>query len=125
MPEDVSALKAEVLTVPEFMRQAGLVHEEGERMLDFALDRWLKKPEGGVLFFYFSTVDLCSHMLWRHGDTAHPHHDPAFAAQSSEAWTKRAGSTWKDSIYDLYIEMDRVVGKLRERTPPDVTLIVM
>ncbi|HTF88185.1 MAG TPA: alkaline phosphatase family protein [Planctomycetota bacterium] len=125
MPEDVSALKAEVLTVPEFMRQADLVHHEGERMLDYALDHYLKKPEGGFLFFYFSTVDLCSHMMWRHGDVNHPHHDPVIAAQSSEEWTKRAGSTWKDSIFDLYIEMDRVVGHLRDRLPQDVTLIVM
>src|SRR6185503_13253057 len=68
---------------------------------------------------------LCCHMLWRHGDEKHPYHDPVIAAQSSEEWTKRAGSTWKDSIFDLYIEMDRVVGHLRERLPQDVTLIVM
>ncbi|HUR27954.1 MAG TPA: alkaline phosphatase family protein [Planctomycetota bacterium] len=125
MPEDVSALKAEVLTTPEFMQQAELVHEEGERMLDYALDRYLQKPEGGFLFFYFSTVDLCSHMMWRHADTKHPHHDPVLAAQSSEAWTKRAGSTWKDTLDDLHIEMDRALGRLIERLPPDVTLIVM
>jgi predicted AlkP superfamily phosphohydrolase/phosphomutase len=125
MPEDVSALKAEVLTDPEFMQQADLVHHEGVRMLDYALDRYLKKPEGGFLFFYFSTVDLCCHMMWRHGDLKHPHHDAAIAAQSSEWWTKRPGSTWKDVIADLYIEMDRVVGQLRERLPQDVTLIVM
>lgn len=125
MPEDVNALKSEVLSVPEFMHQAELVEHEGEHMLDYALDRYLKKPEGGFLFFYFSTIDLCSHMLWRHGDVKHPHHDPVIAAQSSEWWTKRAGSTWKDAIFDLYIEMDRVVGQLRNRLPPDVTLIVM
>jgi len=125
MPEDVGALKAEVLSVPEFMQQADLVHREGERMLDYALDRYVKKPEGGFLFFYFSTVDLCSHMMWRHHDGAHPHHDAEFAAQSSEAWSKRAGSTWKDSVFDLYMRMDVVLGQLRERLPADVTLIVM
>ncbi len=125
MPEDVSALKSEVLSVPEFMQQASLVHHEGERMLDYALDRYVKKPEGGFLFFYFSTVDLCCHMMWRHGDVKHPHHEPKIAAESSEAWTKRAGSTWKDTVFDLYIEMDRVLGHLRERLPADATLIVM
>ncbi len=125
MPEDVNALKSEVLTVPEFMQQANLVHREGERMLDYALDHYLKKPEGGFLFFYFSTIDLCGHMMWRHTDTTHPHHDPTLAAQSSEGWTQRAGSTWKDTTYDLYIEMDRVLGHLRKRLPLDATLIVM
>ncbi len=113
----------------QFLRQHPfidiVVHNEGERMLDYALDRYVKKPEGGFLFFYFSTVDLCCHMMWRHFDEKHPHYDPAIAAQSSEWWTKRAGSTWKDSVFDLYIEMDRVLGHLRERLPPDATLIVM
>jgi predicted AlkP superfamily phosphohydrolase/phosphomutase len=94
-------------------------------MLQYALDRWLANKRGGFLFFYFSTVDLCGHMLWRHSDERHPHHDAPFAASSSEPWTKRAGSTWKDSIVDLYLGMDRVLGDLAARLPPDATLIVM
>jgi predicted AlkP superfamily phosphohydrolase/phosphomutase len=125
MPEDVGAIKSEVLSVPEFMEQAGLVHSEGERMLDYALDHYLKKPEGGFLFFYFSTVDLCCHMMWRHHDEGHPHHDAALAAQSSEAWSQRQGSTWKDTVFDLYMQMDVVLGHLRERLPAEATLIVM
>lgn len=125
MPEDVGALKAEVLSVPEFMHQADLVHREGERMLDYALDRYLAKPEGGFLFFYFSTVDLCGHMMWRLHDPTHPHHDAALAAADSQAWSKRPGSTWKDTIFDLYMQMDVVLGQLRDRLPADATLIVM
>lgn len=125
MPEDVNALKREVISVPEFMQQAHLVQDEAERMLDFALERYLAKPEGGFLFFYFSGVDLCSHMLWRHFDDEHPHHDAAFAAQDSSAWSRRPGSTWKDVIYDLYMEMDPVVGRLRAKIGEDTTLIVM
>jgi predicted AlkP superfamily phosphohydrolase/phosphomutase len=125
MPEDVNALKSEVLTVPEFLQQAALVHDEGERMLDWALDHWLSKTDGGLLFFYFSTIDLCMHMVWRHGDERHPHHDPAFAARSSEAWSGRQGSTWKEVTADLYMKMDAVLGHLRERLGEDVTLIVM
>ena len=125
MPEDVNALKSEVLTVPEFMQQASLVHDEGERMLDWALDHWLAKDDDGLLFFYFSTVDLCMHMMWRHGDVEHPHHDPAIAAQSSQEWSGRPGSHWKDVTADLYMKMDKVVGHLRERIGDDATLIVM
>jgi predicted AlkP superfamily phosphohydrolase/phosphomutase len=125
MPEDVNALKSEVITVPEFMQQAALVQEEGERMLDFALERYLAKQEGGLLFFYFSGVDLCGHMMWRHGDERHPHHDPQLAAQDSSWWSHREGSTWKDVIHDLYLEMDPVVGRVREAIGEDATLIVM
>ncbi|MCY3000987.1 MAG: alkaline phosphatase family protein, partial [Planctomycetota bacterium] len=125
MPEDVNALKAGVVTVREFMMQAELVQDEGERMLDFALDRYMEKPEGGLCFFYFSGVDLCGHMMWRHSDEKHPHHEPPLAAEDSSWWSQRAGSTWKDVIHDLYMEMDPVLGRLREKVGEDTTLIVM
>jgi predicted AlkP superfamily phosphohydrolase/phosphomutase len=125
MPEDVNALKDKALTDVEFMEQSALVHDEGVRMMDHALDRYLAKPEGGFLFFYFSGIDLCSHMMWRHFDTAHPNHDARFASRDSASWSHRAGSTWKDVIYDLYAEMDPVVGRLLERLPADALLVVM
>jgi len=125
MPEDVNALKDRALTDAEFMSQAGVVHDEGVRMLDFALDRWRSKPEGGFLFFYFSGVDLCSHMMWRHADEKHPHHDEALAKQDSSRWSKRAGSTWKDVVHDLYLQMDPILGRVMERMPADTLLVVM
>lgn len=125
MPEDVNALKSEILTVEEFMQQSALVHDEGVRMMDWALDHYLERGDGGLFFFYFSTVDLCSHMMWRHSDATHPHHDAGFAAQDSSAWSGRAGSTWKDVVVDLYLEMDPILGRLRERMGEDTTLIVM
>ena len=125
MPEDVNALKQEVLSDAEFMAQSALVHEEGERMLDWALDRYLARDEGGLFFFYVSGVDLCGHMMWRHADEQHPMHDAALAAQDSSAWSGRDGSTWKDVIADLYLQMDPLLGHLRERIGDDATLIVM
>lgn len=124
MPEDVNALKEGVFTPEEFMQQARLVQSEGERMLEFALERYMKNGDGGLLFFYFSGVDLCGHMMWRHGDEQHPHHEPEFAARDSSWWSKRPGSTWKDVIADLYMEMDPVLGRVRDSVG-DATLIVM
>lgn len=124
MPEDVNALKEGVLTVDEFMQQAQLVQSEGERMLDFALERYMKSADGGLLFFYFSGVDLCGHMMWRHSDAQHPHHEPDVASRDSSWWSKRAGSTWNDVIADLYMEMDPVLGRVRAAIG-DATLIVM
>ena len=125
MPEDVNALKSEVLTPPEFMHQAKLVHDEGERMMEYALDHYLDVQDGGLLFFYYSSVDLCCHMMWRHADEEHPHHEPEFAAQDSSEWSERAGSTWLDTVDDLYLQMDPVLGRLRERIGQDTPLIVM
>ncbi len=125
MPEDVNALKDHTLDDREFMAQSQLVHDEGVRILDHALDRWLANEDGGFLFFYFSGVDLCSHMMWRHFDEAHPHHDAKFAGEDSSAWSKRPGSEWKEVVYDLYMRMDPVLGRLRERLPDDALLVVM
>jgi len=125
MAEDVNALKKKILTDAEFMQQADLVYLERRRMLDYALERYLQDGEGGLLFFYFSTVDLTCHMMWRHTDPAHPHHDPEIAAQDSSWWSGREGSTWKDFLKDLYVKMDPALGKIRERLGDDVTYIVM
>lgn len=119
MAEDVNALKERILTDAEFVAQSKLVYRERRRMFDYALDRYLGKEDGGLLFFYFSTVDLMSHMLWRHAAAQHPNHDAAFAGSSTEDWTGRTGSLWKDVIHDVYLMMDPVLGQLRERMDAD------
>ena len=126
MPEDVVALKSEVITDSEFMQQAMLVHGESDRMLEMALDRYLDNEDGGLLFFYYSVVDLCCHMMWRHRDEDHPDHDPLVANQDSAWFTGRMGTTWKhDIVLDLYVLMDSVLGRIRERVGEDTPLIVM
>ena len=115
MAEDVNALKERIITDREFVAQSKLVYRERREMFDYALDRYLGKDEGGLLFFYFSTVDLMSHMLWRHTSGSHPYHDADFAAQSTTDWTGRQGSIWKDVVHDVYLLMDPVLGQLRER----------
>jgi len=123
MPEDVNALKEGVLTDAEFLAQGEVVHEEGVRLLDFGFQRWNER--GGFLFFYFSGVDLCGHMLWRHHDAEHPNHDAQMAAESTADWSQRPGSTWKDVIFDLYLRMDPIVGRVLDEAGSDATVIVM
>ena len=125
MAEDVNALKYGVLTDAEFMQQVDLVYTERRDMMEYALDHYLEDDEGGFLFFYYSTVDLSCHMMWRHTDPVHPAHDPAIAQQDSSWWSHRPGTTWKDVVMDLYMRMDPVLGRLRERLGDDVTYIVM
>ncbi len=125
MAEDVNALKYRVLSDQEFMQQVDLVYRETRDMLDYALDRYLENGDGGLLFFYVSSVDLPCHMMWRHGDASHPAHDPELASKDSSAWSGRSGSTWKESIQDLYLKMDPLLGRIRERLGDDVTFIVM
>ncbi|MAB80972.1 MAG: hypothetical protein CMJ89_16625 [Planctomycetes bacterium] len=125
MAEDVNALKNDILSDAEFMQQVDLVYRERVDMLDYALDLYTENDDGGFLFFYFSTVDLCSHMMWRHTDGAHPAHDAEKAKEDSSWWSGREGSTWKDTVADLYMKMDPVLGRVRERLGDETTLIVM
>jgi predicted AlkP superfamily phosphohydrolase/phosphomutase len=114
-----------MLTDAEFMQQAQLVYEERGRMLDFALDKYMAKEDGGFLFFYYSTVDLCCHMMWRHSDPEHPFYDEVIASQDSSQWSSREGSTWKDVVADLYMKMDPILGRIRSRVGEDTPIMVM
>jgi predicted AlkP superfamily phosphohydrolase/phosphomutase len=125
MPEDVNALKAGSLDDQQFLGQADLVHAEGVRMLDFAFERWKARGRSGLVFFYFSGIDLCGHMLWRHADGEHPHHDARFAAGDSSAWSGRPGSAWRDVILDLYLRMDPIVGRVLDEAGDDALVVVM
>lgn len=125
MAEDVNALKNGVLDDGEFMQQVTLIHHETMDMLDYALDRFVADDKQGLLFFYFSEIDLASHMMWRHGDQEHPAHDDAVAAESSSSWTGREGSTLADTVQDMYLRLDPALGRVREKLGDEVTLIVM
>ncbi len=126
MAEEVNALKDRALDDREFMQQTKLIYDQRVRMMDYALDRYLEK-DGGLFFFYYSTVDLNCHMMWRFHDDEHPQHPlvAKMAAEDSSEWSERDGSTWKEVVYDLYMLMDPVLGRLRERIGDDTQLIVM
>lgn len=125
MAEEVGGLKTKMLTDDEFMQQADLVYRERGAMLEYALERYVAKESGGLLFFYYSTIDLCGHMMWRHQDLEHPFHDPVLAAADSSWWSGRPGSTWSEVIYDLYLKMDPALGRIRERIGEDTAIMVM
>jgi len=126
MAEEVNALKWDSITDREFVDQPRLIYDQRVRMMDYALDRYLEK-DGGFLFFYYSTVDLNCHMQWRYYDEGHPQHEKIAerAAQDSSDWSGREGSTWKEIVYDFYLMMDPVLGRVRERIDDDTLLVVM
>jgi len=64
IPEDTSAMRQGVFDLPEFLSQSRLVLDDERKLLDYSLDRF----RDGLLFFYFSSVDQNSHMLWGQHD---------------------------------------------------------
>jgi predicted AlkP superfamily phosphohydrolase/phosphomutase len=93
IPEDTSALRQGVFNLPEFLTQSREVLKDERRLLDESLDRFT----GGFLFFYFSSVDQNSHILFGKHD---------------------------GELLEFYKAIDSAIGEVMRRQP-DARLIVM
>lgn len=107
LPEDTKAFSEGVFDGAEFWEQSQFVFAERRRALDHFLDTF----DTGLLFFYFSSVDQGTHMLYHFSDTEHPMHEPDVLLG--------------DGIRTLYEEMDEALGRVLEEVDQDTTLIVM
>jgi predicted AlkP superfamily phosphohydrolase/phosphomutase len=107
--EDHKARSNGVFDDDQFARQAKMVLEERLALFDYAVDDY----EDGLLFFYFSSSDLQSHMFWWTSDQAHP-------VRSADEAKK-----WHEHVRRLYRRLDEVVGDLDDRYGGKATIIVM
>ena len=107
--EDTKALSDGMLDDTEYLEQARTVLAEHRRIFDAEFPKFHE----GVFFFYFSSLDLNSHMLWRLMDPKHPEYDATLAAQNGSA------------IEDFYAQMDQVLGKVLPRLDDHTTLLVL
>ena len=107
LPEDTDALLEGIFTARDFWDQSQFIYRERRRALDYMLDTF----DEGFLFFYFSSVDQGSHMLYHFRDPEHP----AFEEDELLA----------TGIRTLYDEMDEALGRVLEEVDERTTLIVM
>ena len=107
--EDHKALSNGVFTDEEFRIQAGMVLQERLNLLDYALENY----DDGLLFFYFSSTDLQSHMFWWDTDSKHP------------TRSAKDAQTCFGYIHQLYGKMDTVVGDILKRYQDKATVMVM
>ncbi|ETX00635.1 MAG: hypothetical protein ETSY1_10470 [Candidatus Entotheonella factor] len=107
LPEDTKALSAGIFTGREFWDQAQFVYRERRR----ALDHFLEMYQEGLLFFYFSSVDQGSHMLWRYRDPAHPGYKRDVMLQQG--------------MRILYEQIDEALGHVMRIVDDKTTLVVM
>jgi predicted AlkP superfamily phosphohydrolase/phosphomutase len=98
-----------VFTEAEFATQAGMVLQERLNLLKYALGHY----DDGLLFFYFSSTDLQSHMFWWDSNDIHP-------TRSAEDAKK-----YFNQIQELYRELDSVVGDILNCYGDQATIIVM
>jgi len=107
--EDTKALSNGVLDDKEFLEQSRTVLAEHRRIFDLQFPKFQK----GVFFFYFSSLDLNSHMLWRLIDPEHPAYDATLASQYGSV------------LQEFYQQMDQVLGEVLPKLNEHTTLLVL
>lgn len=107
--EDHKARTNGIFVDDEYLKQAGLVLDERLALYELAVDDF----DDGLLFFYFSSGDLQSHMFWWDSDAPHP--------TRSEEEAKK----YFNHIKRLYQRLDQVVGDLLDRYGGRATIFVM
>ena len=109
MPENTKTLTNDTFTIDEFYTHFRMVLDENHRLFDHIWERY----RDGLLFYYYSSTDLGTHIFWHLRDPKHPIHNAQARA--------RLG----DVIEETYAEMDGVVGKVMAEIGDGATLIVM
>jgi predicted AlkP superfamily phosphohydrolase/phosphomutase len=107
--EDHKARTNNVFNDDEYIKQASLVLEERLALFEYAIQNY----DDGLLYFYFSSSDLQSHMFWWTPDEKHPTRPAPEAAKFFE------------HVKRLYQKLDAVIGDLYDRYSSQATLIVM
>jgi predicted AlkP superfamily phosphohydrolase/phosphomutase len=107
--EDTKALSDGILDDREYLEQARTVLAEHRRA--FAAE--FPKFRQGLFFFYFSSLDLNGHMMWRLTDPQHPAYDPTLAAQYGKA------------LEEFYQQIDQVLGEVLRKIDANTTLLVL
>ncbi len=109
MPEDTSALSAGVFDDAEFRQQATFVLHERLKFFDHEVNRY----ENGFFYFYFSSLDLNSHALWRSLDSEHPMHSQAVAKDHG------------DFLPWIYRQIDQAIGIAIDMAGDDGTVLAL
>lgn len=107
--DDTWALNEGILSEDSFIKLAYDNHKESEDMLFNALDKTRK----GVVACWFQTTDSIQHMFFRYLDKNHPALKTGQAKKSAKV------------IEDLYVAMDDLVGRVRNKLNKKSVLFVM
>ena len=107
--DDTWALNEGILDEDTFIKLAYDNHKESEDMLFNAMD----KTKKGVVACWFQVTDSIQHMFFRYLDKKHP--ALKFGQNIKSAKT----------IEELYINMDKLVGKVRDKLSKNSCLVIM
>lgn len=107
--DDTWALNEGILDEDTFIKLAYDNHKESEDMLFNAMD----KTKKGVVACWFQVTDSIQHMFFRYLDKKHP--------------ALKVGQNRKSAkiIEELYMNMDKLVGKVRNKLSKNSCLVIM
>jgi predicted AlkP superfamily phosphohydrolase/phosphomutase len=112
LPSDTKALTNGTFSMENFIVQSMTVFDESCRMFDYELQRFSSQKEG-LLFFYFSSLDLGQHMFWALTDKEHPF----YHLEESRKFGYITD--------ELYRKFDRVVGRALKNLDPATAVLAM
>jgi predicted AlkP superfamily phosphohydrolase/phosphomutase len=92
--EETSAFRAGLFSRQEFLTQSHKVLADSLRMFRYELDRY----QGGLLFYYFSSVDQNAHMLW---------------------------GRYEADLLEIYRGVDSAIGDAMAKAGNDTTLVIL
>jgi len=109
MPEDTKALEYGVFGNEEFVKQSRIVFEE--RLAAFHSE--LSRFDEGLLYFYFGSLDQCTHAMWRCMDPSHPAYDP------------QEDPEFADYLERLYMTFDGIIAQTLRDVDDNTTVIIL
>jgi predicted AlkP superfamily phosphohydrolase/phosphomutase len=109
LAEDTWAINERIIEEGAFERQCYLIQQEREAMFFNALE----KTRQGLCVCVFDITDRIQHLFWRYLDDGHP------------ANRDKDTEKFKNTIEKLYIDMDKLVGRVIEKINDDDALIIM
>ena len=111
LAEDTWALNERIIDEDAFLEQANQICAEREAMFESALERTKK----GIVACVFDTPDRVQHMFFRYLEPEHPAH-----AHNGRFLDRYAGT-----VEELYVRMDKIVGRTMRHVDDDTVLFVL
>jgi len=108
-PEDTKALSNGIFSNEEYLAQANIALEE--RVREF--EHQFKQFHEGFFFFYFSSVDQNTHMMYRTMEPSHPLYEPNASAEV------------KAAVKYFYRRMDEVLRRILDKIDSRTLLMVL
>lgn len=109
LAEDTWSLSEGLMSEDSFLRQAYDIDDERQRMFFDAM----RRVRRGLVTCVFDAPDRIQHMFWRHQDG------------NGNGAAANQGDAHEDTIREMYIRMDELVGKTRRMLGDRDALLVM